>query len=87
MIILLQAHELEEKKHTANLAIQQDISKQQMEMVQAMKEQIQVQQVQQQQQFQQQMQQMSNFQMMMIQSQQEQQKAMLECFSKILNKN
>ena len=87
MEIKQKVHELEEKKYHANLTIQQETSKQQMEMLQVMKEQNHLQQAQQQQQFQQHIKQMSNFQMMLMQSQQEQQKAMLEFFSKVLNKN
>ncbi|CAB4017644.1 Hypothetical predicted protein [Paramuricea clavata] len=79
--------ELEEKKHTANVAMQKDASKQQMEMLHAMQDQNIQQQKQQQQQFQQHMQQTANLQMMLMQNQQEQQRAMLEFFSKLTNKN
>ena len=79
--------ELEEKKHTANVAMQNDASKQQMEMLHAMQDQNIQQQKQQQQQFQQHMQQTANLQMMLMQNEQEQQRAMLEFFSKLTNKN
>ncbi|CAB3989723.1 Hypothetical predicted protein [Paramuricea clavata] len=80
--------ELEEKKHSGNVAMQKDASKQQMEMLHAMQDQnIQQQKQQQQQQFQQHMQQTANLQMMLMQNQQEQQRAMLEFFSKLTNKN
>ena len=80
--------ELEEKKHTANVAMQKDASKQQMEMLHAMQDQnIQQQKQQQQQKFQQHMQQTANLQMMLMQNQQKQQRAMLEFFSKLTNKN
>ncbi|CAB4042157.1 Hypothetical predicted protein [Paramuricea clavata] len=64
--------ELEEKKHAANVAMQKDASKQQMEMLHAMQDQNIQQQKQQQQQFQQHMQQTANLQMMLMQNQQEQ---------------
>ena len=79
--------ELEEKKYNTNWQMQHDSTKQQMELLKSMQEQNTSQQKHQQQQFQQHMQQMANFQMALMQSQQEQQQAMLEFFNKIVNKN
>lgn len=79
--------ELEEKKCNTNWQMQHDSTKQQMELLKSMQEQNTSQQKHQQQQFQQHMQQMANFQMALMQSQQEQQQAMLEFFNKIVNKN
>ena len=78
---------MEEKKYNTNWQMQHDSTKQQMELLKSMQEQNTSQQKHQQQQFQQHMQQMANFQMALMQSQQEQQQAVLEFVNKIVNKN